>query len=92
MQITFTIYTISSVFFERDKTMTMPSASNYLNYEVARELMEQIAKDWESEDGIVEKQIWKTDSFDSTVRFHGNDGREYMWKLTKDIITHTYTN
>ena len=90
MQITFTIYTISAAFFERDKTMTMPSALNYLNFEVAREFMEQIAKDWESEDGIVEKQIWKTDAFDSAVRFHGNDGREYMWRLTKQIISQTY--
>jgi hypothetical protein len=91
MQITFTIYTISAAFFEKGKKMTMPSALNYLTYEVAREFMEQIAKDWESEDGTVEKQIWRNnDAFDSVVRFHGNDGREYMWKLTKQIITQTY--
>lgn len=90
MQITFTIYTISAAFFEKGKKMTMPTALNYLTYEVAREFMEQIAKDWESEDGTVEKQIWNNDAFDSVVRFHGNDGREYMWKLTKQIITQTY--
>lgn len=92
MQITFTIYTITAAFFEKDKRMATPSVLHYLDYEVAKDFIKQIAEDWESEDGTLEKQIWNNDEFDSVVRFHGNDGREYIWRLTKDIITHTYTN
>lgn len=91
MNISFEIYTISSAFKESDGKLKIPPAQNSLTYGAARELMEQIAKDWESEDGTVEKQIWRnTDTFDSVVRFHGNDGREYMWKLTKQIISKSY--
>ena len=70
MQITFTIYTITAAFFEKDKRMATPSVMQYLDYNVEKDFIKQIAEDWESEDGTLEKQIWNTDAFDSVVRFH----------------------
>lgn len=90
MNINFEIYTISASFKEKDGKLKMPPAQNFLNYEDAKKVVKQISEDFKSEDGEVIEHISETGVFDTIVRFHGKDGRSYMWQITKQYINHTF--
>ena len=90
MNISFEIYTISAAFKESDGELYMPPAQNYLDLKPAIEQMKSLANDYKSEDGEVTEYISETGLLNSVVRFHGNDGRSYMWQLSKQIISKSY--
>ena len=90
MNISFEIYTISAAFKEKDGKLKMPPAQNYLDFNVAIEQMRKLANDFKSEDGEVIGHISETGLFDTIVRFHGKDGRSYMWQLTKQQLSKSY--
>ena len=90
MNISFEIYTISAAFKESDGKLKMPPAQNYLDLKPAIEQMKSLANDYKSEDGKVTEYISETGLFDSIVRFSGNDGRSYLWQLSKQIISKSY--
>lgn len=90
MNISFEIYTISTAFKESDGKLKMPPAQNYLDLKSAIEQMKNIANDYKSEDGEVIEFISETGLFESIVRFHGNDGRSYLWQLSKQKISKSY--
>lgn len=90
MNISFEIYTISAAFKESDGRLKMPPAQNYLDFKTAIEQMRSIDNDYKSEDGEVTKYISEIGLFNSFVRFQGNDGRLYLWQLSKQIISKSY--